>query len=217
MIPSIPKSFLFFLLAICLHVQQAQAVLANAWHIPAVTQSGLTEPVIGQVPMRSPFVEITPAGTFAVYTGFFKSNGAGGNQTGGTIFYRKGTTGPWSSAALGFYVNVPSDVNVQNQFWKATINLGSGGLNAGANEVIQYYIAATFSDRETTYLHGGDLDGNNLKTALQATAQASPYSYRNRPAWIFHANNRIVSGDSVAVWAKESICGPACTSPRPWA
>ena len=203
--------FSLLLLAISLLAPQAQAALANAWHIPAVTQTGLPST------MREPFVEISPTGTFTIYTGYYKNNGAGGNQTGGTVFYRKGTTGAWSSVALGFHANVPSNADAQNQFWKATIDLGPGGLNAGANEVIQYYVETTYSDRDTTYLYGGDLDGNNLTTGAAATAQAAPYGYRNRPAWIFHANNRVVSGDSVSVWAKVGYIGDVNDNATRWA
>ena len=212
------KLFLIVLVVAGL-VSPAHAIVANAWHIPSVTQTGLIEPAAGgpQVTMRFPFVEISPTGTFTVYTGFFKNNGAGGNQTGGSVFYRKGASGAWSSASLGFHANVPDNTNVQNQFWKGTVNLGAGGLNAGANEVIQYYVVATFSDRDTTYLYGGDLDGNNLATATLATAQAAPYSYRNRPAWIFHAGNRVVSGDSVSFWAKAGYIGDVNDNATRWA
>ena len=50
------------------------AALAEAWHIPSVTQTGIPST------MRDPFVEIAPAGTFTVYTGFYKNNEVGGNQ-----------------------------------------------------------------------------------------------------------------------------------------
>ena len=175
---------------------RAVAALAEAWHIPSVTQTGIPST------MRDPFVEIAPAGTFTVYTGFYKNNSAGGNQNGGTLYFRKGTSGAWSSTSLGFHANIPDNSNVVNQFWKATIDVGAGGLNATGSEVIQYYFATTYVDRETTYLYGGDQDGKNLKTGVQATAQAAPYSYRNRPGWIFHSNNRVINGSSVQFWSK---------------
>lgn len=187
------------------------AVLAEAWHIPSVTQTGIPST------MRDPFVENTPTGTFTVYTGFYKNNGAGGNQTGGTVFCRKGTSGAWLSSSLGFHANIPDNSNVANQFWKATINLGAGGLNASASDVIQYYFATTYENRDTTYLYGGDQDGNNLKTGVEATAQAAPYSYRNRPGWIFHSNNRVINGNSVQFWSKVGYISDANNPTTQWA
>ncbi|MEQ1748788.1 MAG: alpha-amylase family glycosyl hydrolase [Prosthecobacter sp.] len=199
------------ILALAGLINSAHAVIANAWHIPSATQTGLA------ATMRDPFVEIAPIGSFTIYTGFYKNNGAGGNQNGGTVFYRKGTSGGWSTTALSFHLNVPSNGDAQNQFWKATLNLASGGLNAGANEVIQYYVATTFSDRDTTYLYGGDIDGNHRSTATEATAQAAPYSYRSRPAWIFHASNRVISGNSVSFWAKVGYIGDTNDNATRWA
>ena len=190
----------------------ASAAIANAWHIPASTQTGIP------ATMRDPFVEIAPTGSFTVYSGFFKNNGAGGNQNGGFLIYRNLTAGgSWQSLALGFHANVPSNADVQNQFWKGTINLGSGGLNAGANDVIQYYLKLTFSDRDDTYLYGGDQDGNHLSTGSEATALAAPYSFRNRPAWIFHASNRVLSGSSVSFWSKVGYIGDINNSTTRWA
>ncbi len=167
--------------------------------------------------MRDPFVEISPTGSFTIYTGFFKNNGAGGNQNGGFLIYRnKSTGGAWQSVALGFHANDPSNTDVQNQFWKGTINLGAGGLNAGANDVIEYYVKATFTDRDDTFLYGGDIDGNHRSTGTEATAIASPYSFRNRPAWIFHASNRVLSGNSVSFWAKVGYVGDVNSNATRW-
>ena len=196
------------LLIVC--AGRSQAVLAEAWHIPSVTQTGIPST------MRDPFVEISPTGSFTVYTGFYKNNGAGGNQNGGTLHYRKGTSGAWSSSPLGFHANIPDNLNVQNQFWKATINLGAGGLNASASDVIQYYFATTYTDRDTTYLHGGDQDGFNFKTGVEATAQAAPYSYRNRAGWVFHANNRVINGSSVQFWSKVGYISDANNPSSQW-
>jgi hypothetical protein len=159
--------------------------------------------------MRDPFVEIAPTGTFTAYSGFFKNGGAGGNQTGGFLIYRNLTTGGvWQSVGLTFHANAGS-----NQFWKGTINVSA----FGANDVIAYYLKLTFSDRDDTYLYGGDLDGNQRSTATEATAQASPYSFRNRPAWIYHASNRVVTGDSVSFWSKVGYIGDVNDNATRWA
>ena len=191
---------------------EANAVIANAWHIPFNTQTGIP------ATMRDPFVEISPTGSFTVYEGYFKNNGAGGNQNGGYLIYRNATAnGAWQSVALSFHANVPDNSNVQNQFWKGTINLGSGGLNAGVNDVIQYYIKTTYTDRDDTYLYGGDLDTHNLSTGTEALATASPYSFRNRPAWIYHAGNRVISGNGVNFWAKVGYVGDVNDNTTRWA
>jgi len=177
--------------------------IANAWHIPANTQTGIPST------MRDPFVEIAPTSTFTVYSGFFKNGGAGGNQTGGWLIYKNLTTNSaWQSVALGYHADVGG-----NQFWKASINAAS----FGANDVIAYYLKLTFSDRDDTYLYGGDIDGNHRSTGVEATAQASPYSFRNRPAWIFHAGNRVVSGNSVSFWSKVGYIGDVNTPSTQWA
>ena len=205
-----------FLVLICAvlfaFASDARAVIANAWHIPVSAQTGIP------ATMRDPFVEIAPTGSFTVYQGYFKNNGAGGNQNGGYLIYRNATTsGAWQSVALAFHANAPSNANVQNQFWKGVIVLGAGGLNAGANDVVQYYIKATYSDRDDTYLHGGDLDTHNLSTGTESVAQGNPYSFRNRPAWIFHAGNRVVSGSSVGFWAKVGYIGDLNSNTTRWA
>ncbi|MEM9235212.1 MAG: alpha-amylase family glycosyl hydrolase, partial [Verrucomicrobiota bacterium] len=44
--------------------------------------------------------------------------------------------------------------------------------------------------------------GNQLASVTEADARANPYSFRNRPAWVFHADNRVINGDSVQFLAK---------------
>ena len=183
--------------------RQVHAVIANAWHIPAITQTGIPST------MRDPFVEVSPTGSFTAYSGFFKNGGAGGNQTGGWLIYKNLTTGgAWQSTALGFHADAGN-----NQFWKATLNVSS----FGANDVIAYYLKLVFSDRDDTYLYGGDLDGNHRSTGTEATAQASPYSFRNRPAWISHGGNRVITGNSVAFWSKVGYIGSPTDNATRWA
>lgn len=188
-----------------------QAQIANAWHIPFNSETGIPGT------MRDPAVEIDPGGFFTVYTGFFKNNGAGGNQNGGTVYYRNvprgGSAGSWQSVSLGFHADVPGGGDVQNQYWSAAIPVSG----FGANDVIEYYIETTYSDRDTTYLYGGDLDGNHASTTVEATAQASPYSVRNRPGWLFHADNRVILGDDVEFWVKVGYIGDSTDTATRWA
>src|SRR4051812_14379368 len=104
---SVRLTALLVLLAVVWLPAGGRADIANAWHIPSGTQTGIPGT------MRDQFVEISPTGSFTVYTGFFKNGGAGGNQTGGTVFYRKGTSGGWTSVALAFGADAGG-----NQFWK---------------------------------------------------------------------------------------------------
>ena len=193
---------------IALGDSNALAEIANAWHIPTNTQSGIP------ATMRDPLIEVAPTGSFTIYSGYFKNNGAGGDQNGGFLIYKNLTTGAgWQSRALAFHANYPSNSDVQNQFWTATLPLSS----FGANDVIAYYLKLTFNGREDTYLYGGDIDGNHRSTGTEATAQASPYSYRNRPAWIYHASNRVLSGNSVSFWSKVGYIGDVNSAGTRWA
>ncbi|MGB6222847.1 alpha-amylase family glycosyl hydrolase, partial [Haloferula sp.] len=208
--------FLGLLVLTCLFIQVASAAPSgNLWHIPFAQENGIPDR------MRDPYVEIDPQGSFTVYQGFFKNGGANGNQTGGSLFFRNATAAtPWQSTALGFHADAGN-----NQFWKANIDLGAGGLNAGPSDVIEYYLLVTFdgttgSNPDDTYLHGGDLDpglGNQAATVAEASAQASPYSIRNRPAWIFHADNRVTNGDDVEFWAKVGYIGDTNDLSTRWA
>ena len=182
----------------------------QVWHIPFVQQVPENDGGTSNFfQMRTPYVEIDPAGTFTVYQGFFKDGGNNGNQTGGTVYYRNASTaGAWQTVALGFHANEGG-----NQFWKADIDLGPTGLNAGDDDVIEYYLLVTFdgvsgSNPDDTYIYGGDLDtGDQLETDTESVAQASPYSFRNRPGWAFHADNRVIIGDNVQFWTKVGYIG----------
>ncbi|MEP4076606.1 alpha-amylase family glycosyl hydrolase [Haloferula sp.] len=212
------KALIFpgMLVLACLLANLASAAASgDIWHIPFNQEAGVPDR------MRDPYVEIDPSGSFTVYQGFYKNGGANGNQTGGSLFYRNASTaGSWQSTSLGFHADEGN-----NQFWKASIDLGAGGLNAGTNDIVEYYVLVTFdgvsgTNPEDTYIHGGDLDpggGNQSATTTEATAQASPYSIRNRPAWIFHADNRVINGDDVEFWAKVGYIGDINDQSTRWA
>lgn len=162
---------------------QARAVLANGWHIPDNSSD------VG-VNMRDPQFWIGTTNTVRVYSGIQKFNNPGygtADQNGGWLFYKGATQGSWSSNALSFHSN-----SGQNQYWSVTFNTSA----FGTNEVIQYFLYLTFnSGAENTYLYAptgvGDRGGNTTNTF--AAAAASPYTIRNRPAWLFHSNNRVIS------------------------
>ncbi len=102
--------------------------------------------------------------------------------------------------------------------WTASFNTSS----FGTDEVIQYYLHLTFnSGAENTYLYGGD--GGSTTTASQTTAATSPFTIRNRPAWLFHAGNRVISPGSddahnnVDFWIKIGYIGRDSSLASRWA
>lgn len=129
------------------------AQVANLWHIPASYSE-----VPGNIPMRDP-VQPTLGQNTTFYEGVWRNSGAN-NQTGGTLYYRFGTSGAWQEAALGWHAN-----SGDNQFWKASVPAPEG------SRVMQYYFKVTFSNQSTTFLH------KNGTTLTESTAQASPYSF----------------------------------------
>ncbi len=191
----------------------AAAVIGNVWHIP--DNSG----DLG-FNMRNPEFEIGSNTTITVYQGLQKLNNSYGtaNQTGGTVYYKGQSQGSWSSTNLSFYLNGGPSPN--NQYWKASFST----TNFGAEEVIQYYIYVTFDGVNglvNTYLYGGD--GQSFATTNQATAMGSPFTVRNRPAWIYHANNRVVtpgsdaSHNNVDFWVKAGYIGDSGSLGSRWA
>jgi hypothetical protein len=172
-------------------VSTASANLPTAWHSPSVVEN-LLSPASN---MRMPTYEIGAGTDITLYTGVRKFNNPGygtANQTGGTLYYRAGTDGAWSTSALSFHQD-----NGDYQFWKAT--LPSNAVTG----VAQYYIRMNFNSPSVTspvFLHGAD--GGSSITTTEATAQAAPFSIRNRPSWIFHGNNRVVSGTTVTFSAQ---------------
>ncbi|MDQ2949110.1 MAG: hypothetical protein M3Y27_24755, partial [Acidobacteriota bacterium] len=187
------SSAFFIFLLVLISAQHASAVTANAWHIPDNSPSA-----IGTVHMRNPEFEIGSATAVTVYSGVQKFNNSFGtaNQTGGTLFYKGATQGVWQQVALSFAAEDGND-----QYWSAAFNTSS----FGTNEVIQYYLYLIFdSGAENTYIYApttfGDHGGN--VTNVQSTAASSPFTIRNRPAFNFHAGNRVVNGSTVQFWTK---------------
>ena len=178
---------------------------APVWHLPGQIDSKLL------FEMRAPLYEVKGSDTI-IYQGFWKNGGVNGDQNGGTVVYRTtprgGAPGAWQSVPLGFHANLDA-----NQYWKATIPTAA----MAATEVIEYYVRVTFTggNPSTTYIHGSDL-GNSNTTIVEATAQASPFSIRNRPAWIFHANNRAIAGNNIVARLKSGYIGPNNESNSLW-
>lgn len=84
-------------LLLCLK-PEAQATLANAWHIP----DGDTN--FGGLNMRSPEFEIGTNTSVTIWSGGWKWSNGGStlncNQTGGWVIYKGASQSLWSSNAL---------------------------------------------------------------------------------------------------------------------
>ena len=211
----IRHSFLLLLLiALMSFNQRASAVLANAWHIPDnASDLGFN--------MRNPEFEIGTNTTVTVYSGEQKYNNgfSTANQTGGWVIYKGTTQSTWSSNAFNFYLNGGPSTN--NQYWSGSFNT----TNFGPDEVIQYYLYLTFDGGngvQNTYLYAGG-DYGSLTTASQSTAAGSPFTIRNRPAWLFHAGNRVVvpgastNSSNVGFWIKVGYQGKDGAVASRWA
>lgn len=189
------KYLLLALCAVTLLQSLALAAPANVWHLPSTVESQIA------TTMRDPIYEVKNSNT-TIYQGFFKNGGAGGDQNGGQLIYRtvprSGSPSAWSSVALSFHSNVGL-----NQYWKAT--LPSAAI--AATDVIEYYVKVTFTGAspETTYLYGAD--SGSMTTTAESQAIAQPFSVRNRPAWIFHANDRTVGSSDITVRVKSGYIG----------
>lgn len=189
----------------------AHAAPGSVWHLPGSFESQIA------TQMRAPLYEVKDQDAI-IYQGFYKNNGANGDQNGGSLFYRStprgGSPGAWQSVSLGFHLNWPSNEDVQNQYWKAT--LPSAAI--ATTNVIEYYVQVTFSgiEPQTTYIYGNDLGGSST-TADENLAKANPFSIRNRPGWIFHGDNRIVAGDDLQVRVKTGYIGPDNDNASRWA
>jgi hypothetical protein len=187
-----------------------RAYEALVWHFPVNHQEALGSS------MRNPVFEAADS-DLTIYHAFFKNNGVGGNQTGGRLFWRStprgGTPGAWSDVPLEFHLNHPSDFDVVTQYWKATLP----STSIPVTDVIEYYIETTFAPGgpETTYIHGAD--SNSIRTTVEEDAQAAPCSIRNRPGWIYHANNRTIAGDDIQLRVKTGYIGPDNDPATLWA
>ena len=64
---------------------------------------------------------------------------------------------------------------------------------------------------QNTYVYGSDSASNT--TAAQSTAATTPFTIRNRPAWLYHNNNRVINpgadanSRNVVFWLKTGYIG----------
>ena len=167
--------------------------LGNCWHVPANA-----EPVGAY--MRNPR---HPYATNAVtiYNGNqFAGEGTPGDQSGGWLVYRLEGAGAWSSNALAF-----DSESGNNKYWKSAIAAGT----FAKTQTVQYVLAVTYTDRETTYLGATEEGTTSQKFASLAEAQAEPFEFTYgddpglEPGFVYHGGNVVkVAGDAIQIWTK---------------
>ena len=189
---------------------------ANAWHIPDDSTD------LSGTHMRNPEFEFDQTTVITFYTGLQKYNNTFGtaNQTGGYLYVKKASSTTWTPVALGFYSN-----NNNNQYWSASYTF-SAANGYGVDDVIQYYFALTFDTSggaasvTTTYIYGGNGDaGGSVATGTTATesvAQGKPFSLRDRPAFVYHNNDRVTNGNSVQFTTKAGYIGKDGAAASQW-
>jgi hypothetical protein len=184
-------------LLLCLK-PEAQAALANAWHIP----DGDTN--FGGLNMRNPEFEIGTNTSVTIWSGVWKWSNGGStvncNQTGGWVIYKGASQSFWSSNALTWQTNF--QFTTGNQYWNASFNT----TNFGVDDVIQYYLLLTFDGTggvTNTFLYGND--SGSFTTGSSSTASATPFTVRNRPAWLFHDGNRVVTANADGITSTVSF------------
>jgi hypothetical protein len=137
--------------------------LANAWHDADLVDAGLG----GVITMRNPLSPAKSTANVYFYNGNqFQGAGRASDQSGLKLWLRK-NNGAWSSVA-GAFDSQAGD----NKFWKATLPF-AGSYQAG--DVVDYYLEANFTNRNTTYLYTNA--GNNVVTGKEATARASAWQF----------------------------------------
>lgn len=169
------------------------ANLGNCWHIPANT-----EPFT--VTMRNPLD--APATNQAVYIyngNQYQGPGNPGDQTGGWLFHRKTGAGSWSSNSLAF-----DNVDGNNKYWVGQIPAGT----YAASDAVQYYLLVTYNDHDNTYIGTTNSGASSVTYGNASSAQSNPFTVTYSaasgpsPAYVWHADNRVVSGNSAQFWAK---------------
>jgi hypothetical protein len=196
---------------------------ANVWHIPDNLEING-----GSTHMRDPWVEISnnPGSptTITIYQGIYK--GIGENEiNGGVVYYKGQSQANWSTAPITFAQNGPSGSN--NDYWSA--NFSTQGIDTNRQyDVIQYFIYVKTDGSNgfnSTYIYaptgGGDHGGyatieEGAQNAFNIAAGA-PFTVRNRPAWVFHANNRVISGATTQFWSKIGYIGDVNDLSTRWA
>ena len=169
------------------------ASLGNCWHIPTNAEpAGAT--------MRNPRHPYA-TNTVTIYNGNqFAGSGTIGDQSGGWLIYRLAGSGSWSSNALAF-----DSESGNNKYWKSAIAAGT----FSKTQTVQYVLAVTYTDRDTTYLGANGEGTVSQAFATLGGAQATPFSFTygddpgEEPGFIWHGGNVVrAASDTIQIWAK---------------
>ena len=132
------------------------ANLGNCWHVPANAEPAgayMRHP-------RHPYA----SNTVTIYSGNqFAGGGNAANQTGGTLYHRLQGAGGWSSTALAFDSEAEN-----NKYWKGSLPAGT----YSKTQTVEYVLAVTYSDRDTTYLGANEEGTASEAFASLVAAQA---------------------------------------------
>ena len=170
--------------------------LGNAWHCPTNR-----EPYEDKY-MRHP-VQPGEGDTIEIYVGNYHPHG---DMTGGSLVYRYGTNGAWSSSALAWATNTNDD---NNRFF-----VGSQVVPGGqAGGVFQYYLKVEYTNDVSpiaTYLAMDPEQSAMYKLfKREAAAQATPFEVGikdtegEEPGYIWHGGDITAAGAaSVQIGAK---------------
>ena len=167
--------------------------VGNCWHIPSNSEPpGVT--------MRNPLGEPQTNQAVYVYNGN-QALGTGnpGDQSGGRLVYRLAPAGAWQTNALVFDVE-----SGNNKYWRGEIPAST----FGATNEVEYYLAITYTDHDTTFLGTPD-NQTSAVYGVESSAQSNLFAYTysaqagQSAAYLWHADNRVVlSGSNVQFWVK---------------
>ena len=172
-------------------VGEAEPVFGNCWHYPANA-----EPVGAY--MRNPRHPYA-SNDVVIYTGNqFAGDGNAADQSGGTLYYRLAGAGGWSSAALTFDSEAEN-----NKYWRGAIAAGT----FGKTQTVEYVLAVTYTDRDTTYLGASGTASQTFATLPAAQAEPFAFTYGDdpglEPGFVYHGGNAVrIGSDSVQIWVK---------------
>ena len=170
----------------------------NVWHIPASAE------VNGKT-MRDP-VNPGEGNDVTLYLGN-QSDYQDGWMTSANVKYRVGTSGAWTTLALGWESGAGGE-NSNNAFWTNAIP----AVNEG--QTVQYYFEALFANSTvlgTTYVYTTNNGTGCAKAMEEADAQASPFSY-TATARVYNLGNCWHIPGQFEPWPKATMRNPCYPS-----
>ena len=172
-----------------------QPNLGNAFHIPANTEPPGTT-------MRDPLTGPNAQQSVICYNGNqFQGAGNPGDQTGGYLIHKLAAASTWSSNAFQFH-----STQGNNKYWFGEI-LGDTYM---PGDTVDYYLSVEYTNdfHNTTYLATTNAGVSSTAFGSESTARSNPFSFTYSgdtvlsAAFMWHADNRVVSGNDVEVWTK---------------